>query len=440
MKPRSFLMTITAFLLAIILLTTSLRAIQGAESPTRVTVASDSSRASGIFTGIVGLSIDDSGSRIAFHSDSDFFAQGVSNEQAEIWLYDTAAMSLTRVTVASGPGNCYSDVPSLSGDGTKIAFHSNSDFFNQGIPTTTREIWLFDTQSMTLTRVTTSNNHYSTSARLNHDGTRIVFVSNSDFLGGQSTPTQSEIWLYDTTTMTFTRITSATGNGYRYSTRPRLSAGGNRVVFQSTSDFFNQGIPVGSREIWLFDTATMTLTRVTTTTGSASNGAPSMNADGSKIVFHSNSDFLGEGIPIERSEIWLYDTTTMTLTRITTSTAPPPVSFRQSVNPWISGDGTRIVFSSNADFFNPDLSTDQRGIWLYDTETMTFTLVVSAASNGDRRIDYPRTNMDGTRTAFVSDFDLLGQGNIQEDQFEIWLASRVNEPTRVYLPILMKKE
>jgi Tol biopolymer transport system component len=240
--------------------------------------------------------------------------------------------------------------------------------------------------------------------------------------------------------MTFTRITSATGSGYRSSTRPHLSVDGNKVVFQSNSDFFNQGIPEGSREIWLFDTATMTLTRITTTTDSASNGAPSINADGSKIVFHSNSDFLGEGIPIERTEIWLYDTTTMTLTRITTSTAPPPVSFRQSVNPWISGDGTKIVFSSNADFFNPDLSTDQTGIWLYDTETMTFTLVVSAASNGDRQIDYPRTNMDGTRTAFISDFDLLGQGNIQEDQFEIWLASRENEPPRVYLPVLWKKE
>ena len=62
----------------------------------------------------------------------------------EIWLYDTATKTLSRVTVASGDHLGSGGLPSLSADGTKIAFHSEADFLNQGLSAFQFEIWVFE--------------------------------------------------------------------------------------------------------------------------------------------------------------------------------------------------------------------------------------------------------------------------------------------------------
>jgi Tol biopolymer transport system component len=61
----------------------------------------------------------------------------------EIWLYDTATMTYTRVTSASD-ANRDSSGPNLSGDGTVVAFQSDSDFLNEGRPDGVYEIWLWE--------------------------------------------------------------------------------------------------------------------------------------------------------------------------------------------------------------------------------------------------------------------------------------------------------
>lgn len=65
-------------------------------------------------------------------------------------------LSLTRVTYASD-ANRDSLAPTLNLSGTKIAFESNSDFLHQGIPVDPFEIWLFDTSTMSYTRITTGS-------------------------------------------------------------------------------------------------------------------------------------------------------------------------------------------------------------------------------------------------------------------------------------------
>ena len=69
---------------------------------------------------------------------------------------------------------------------------------------------------------------------------------------------------------------------------------------------------------------------------------PDINGDGTKIVFESDSDFLGECILDNQFEIWLYDTVSMTYTRVTTP-------FNHSVikqNAHISADGTKVIYDS----------------------------------------------------------------------------------------------
>ena len=396
----------------LLLLGLGLAAAQGPTRLTRITTASDSDRDSR------SASISGDGSRVAFYSDSDFLGEGRPDDVVEIWLYDTTTMTFTRVTSASDSDrNSYS--PSISGDGTRVAFESDSDFLGQGITDTQNEIWLYDTATMTLTRVTTTsgtgyrgNEHPS----LNADGTKVAFDGNCDFLGQGITDTQNEIWLYDTATMTVTRVTSASDSDRR-STSSSLSADGKRIAFSSDSDFLGEGRLEDVDEIWLYDTATMTVTRVT----SASNDnreshGPSLSADGKRVAFFSDSDFLGQGILLMQDEIWLYDTTTMALTRVTVASG----SNRDSSSPSVNADGSRVAFQSDSDLLNQGIMDNQTEIWLYDTATMTFTRVTTSSGGANRDSVLPSLSVDRTAVAFHSDSDFMSQ-DIPRYQYEIWL-------------------
>jgi uncharacterized repeat protein (TIGR01451 family) len=395
-----------SLVLAVTFLALGLAVVQGAGALTRITIASSNDRDS------LYPSLSADGTKIVFQSDSDFLGQGVST--TEIWLYDTTTMTFTRITTASASDR-RSSSPSISADGTRIAFRSNSDFSGQGIPNDQVEVWLYDLAAMTLTRVTTASGiHLLDYPSLSGDGQVVAFESDFDFLG--QGVNRYEIWLYDTTTMTVTRITTAIGDGYRESRNPSLNADGTKVAFRSNSDFLGQGIPDSQFEIWLYDTATMTLIRVTIAPDSIGSSLhPRLNADGTKVAFASDSDFLGQGIPLGQYEIWLYDTTTMTFTRVTTASD----SNRQSAYPSLNAGGTKVAFVSDSDFLGQGIQDQQFEVWLYDTTTATYTRVtLGSASIGDYLM--PNLSADGTKIAFSSDSDFLGQ-DIPNDQYEIWL-------------------
>jgi Tol biopolymer transport system component len=251
----------------------------------------------------VALSAD--GTVVAFSSDNDFLAEGIPDDQYEIWLYEVGTKTYTRVTTASDSQRD-SFKPSLNADGSIVAFESDSDFLGQGLIRDHQEIWLYNTATMTFTRVSNSQeggrDGYNPS--LSGDGTIVAFTHDSDFLNQGIADNQFEIWLYDTGTMTVTRVTYGSDSG-RASDQPSLSADGTVLAFQSDSDFLNTGIPDNQFEVWLFDTGTMTYTRISV--GSDANRDsfhPSLSADGSALAFHSDSDFHLEGIPDNQNEIW----------------------------------------------------------------------------------------------------------------------------------------
>ena len=404
----------------LLLLGLGLVAAQGPTRLTRITISSEpSSRYS------EDASLSDDGTRIAFTSDSDFLGQGILDDQWVIWLHDTATMTFTRVT--SGVRDSTS--PALSGDGTRVAFHSDNDFLGQGIPQYQYEIWLYDIATKQITRLTTAagpGDRASFGASADADGTRVAFQSDSDFLGQSIPDNQFEIWLYDTATMTVTRVTNSGTD--RDSRSPSISADGTKIALHSNGDFLSQGIPANQSEIWLYDTAAMTVTRITTASHPDRDSYnPSISSDGTRIAFRSDSDFLGQGAVDD--EVWLYDTTTMAVTRITTAWPPG----RGSYNPSISGDGTRIAFESGSDFLGQGIPQYQYEIWLYDTATMTVTRVTTASAE-DHDSEDASLNRDGSKIAFASDSDFLSQG-IQAGQDEIWVWEYL---PRVYLPVVLR--
>ncbi len=268
----------------------------------RVTSASDDNRDS------ERPSLSEDGTVVAFRSDSDLLNEGRPDNADEIWLYDTATLTYTRVTSASDANRDSRD-PSLNGDGTVVAFYGNSDLLNEGIADGQWEIWLYDTATLTFTRVTSDPdaNRYSYDPSLSGDGTVVAFTSDSDLLDEGRPEAAYEIWLYDTATLTFTRVTSAS-HANRDSEEPSLSGDGTVVAFKSDSDLLNEGRPETVYEIWLYDTATMTFTRVTSASHAIRDSwYPSLNGDGTVVAFHSDSDLLNRGIAEEQDEIWLWE-------------------------------------------------------------------------------------------------------------------------------------
>jgi Tol biopolymer transport system component len=442
MKPKlqQWLACTVSVILALSWLTLVIGFIQGTGSLTRITTTSP--QGSNIINSrknhFPDLSSD--GTKIAFVSDVDIFNQGIVTNQYEIWLYDTAAMTLTRITTASG-SNKISQLPNLNMDGTKLAFMSDSDFLSQGV--TQNEIWLYDTATMAITRITTASNSNQNSAIpiLNGDGTKIAFASNVDFLNQGIPSTQQEVWLYDTTTMTFTRITTASdsdrvsGSGGSVYYALSMSADSTKIVFTSDSDFLGQGLPRFQSEIWLYDTTTMTVTRITTaSSGNRDSFFPSLSEDGTKIAFLSDSDFFSQGIQDNQIEVWLFDMTTLTLTRVTTDSHGNRFSFHLSLN----ADGTKLAFMSDSDLLGEGIPQGQAEIWLYDTLTMVLTRITNDTIDADiRASEAPSISADGAKIAFHSYADFLGQG-IPEFHSEIWLYSNQVQQPYLYLPVVLK--
>ena len=361
--------------------------------------------------------ISGDGSKIAFISDVDFLNESNIPFQGEIWLHDTESKTLTRVT--HGGSDRSSSSPSISQDGSKLVFQSDADFLSQSIPTWQTEIWLYDTTNAALSRLTMgSSDRTSSNPSISSDGSKIAFYSNIDFLGESLPQWQKEIWLYDTATMTVTRVT----HGGVAASSLSINADGSKIAFSSATDLLNESRPY-AEEIWLYDTSTMTLTRVTTSTGRAST-SPSINGDGTKIAFRSNVDFLGQSIPQWQQEIWLYDTATMTVTRATNGGTSSDLR--------MSHDGSKIAFLSAANYLGLSIPDNYQNIWLYETAAMTLTHVLGAPQSDLRFLSI---NDDASQLAFISDFDFLSEG-LQDRQFEIWVANHLAQKT--YLPIVIK--
>jgi Tol biopolymer transport system component len=309
--------------------------------------------------------------------------------------------SVTQITDTTGGDN---GTPSISADGTRIAFDSELDITG-GNPDLNVEIFLFDTDTMLFSQVTNTTGGANGAPSISSDGTRITFESLHDFSGGNP-DANFEIFLFDTDATMFAQITNTTGGG---NITPSISSDGTRIAFRSLNDITGANADLNG-EIFLFDTDTMDFTQITDTTGGGvfSNTLPVISSDDTRIAFRSDLDITG-GNPDLNDEVFLFDANTMTFTQITETTG-------LNSEPSINSDGTLIAFNSTSDINggNPDLNTE---IFLFDTNTMMFTQITD--TTGGFNVT-PAINSDGTLIAFRSNLDITG-GN-PDGNFEIFLA------------------
>ena len=286
---------------------------------------------------------------VAFESNADHTGMNPDGNQ-EIFLGNATTGVITQITDTGG--GTFNRDPSISGNGLFIAFESDADHTGMNMDGN-QEIFLANVTTGTITQITDTmgpaENH---DASINADATLIAFQSDAN-IGGGNLDGSAEIFLFDTTTGTFTQITftmaPANARG------PAISADGTRIGFRSDANF-NGGNPEGNSELWIFDTNTAMLTQVTSTP-TGFNTDPSLNANGLFVAFRSSGNFNGQN-PGGVTQIWIFDSTTGIITPITLNTA------NFSERPSISADGSRIAFESNANINGQNSFPGVDQIWI----------------------------------------------------------------------------
>lgn len=298
--------------------------------------------------------INEDGTRVAFGSSADLIPGQNTNGNPEIFLYDTRIKVLTQLTHTRPPA--VNSGPSLSGDGDKVIFLSSADLIKRENPEGKTEVFLFEKKTGRFTQLTHTPSSSSTgkgtpqvvnlSAVVSRNGTKVVIASTADLIPGENKDGSSQLFLYNLTMKTIAQLTRTKGKigqGHQHGP-PAVSDNGSRIFFLSAADLAHEDHREGRPAIFLLETSTMTLTSVIETTGCQLH-SPSINGDGTKITFASTCDFIGENNDPggANMEIFLYDTTTKTITQLTHTIR----DFNHT--PSMDRSGTRIAFGSDRD-------------------------------------------------------------------------------------------
>ncbi|MFJ4866625.1 hypothetical protein [Streptomyces sp. NPDC088748] len=202
---------------------------------------------------------------------------------------------------------------------------------------------------------------------------------------------------------------SQSGNGQ--SLQADVSANGKFVAFQSDSSNISPGGKPGSQVYLKdLETGAVSLISATDIPAGvpAEPGShnPSISDDGRFIAFESSAGNLQAGGSQDtngKMDIYIYDQATRTIRRVSAPNGQQPNDHSRS--PAISGDGKYITFASDAGNLSTEDADSVRDVFRYNRETGVINLVSKrnsgGASNGDS--DKPQISGDGTRIVYQSD-------------------------------------
>ena len=294
----------------------------------RVSVASDGTQANG-WSEDPAISAD--GSTIAYHSWADDLVADDTNGHADVFVYDVATKETTRVSVASdGTQTNFgadSGQPVVSGDGGTVVYDSVAINLVPGDTNNVWDVFAYDMATSTTTRVSVASDGTqadsdpwtnpggpsSTDPAISDDGGTIVYYSEATNLVPDDTNGLADVFAYDVATATTTRVsvasdgTQATGGG---SYQPAISGDGGTIVYYSGATNLVVDDTNGEVDAFVYDVATAATSRVSVPTdGTQANGPsgavvmhkPAVSGDGEIIVYDSGATNL---VPDDTNDTW----------------------------------------------------------------------------------------------------------------------------------------
>ncbi|HEV7862987.1 MAG TPA: hypothetical protein VGR20_09810, partial [Acidimicrobiia bacterium] len=378
------------------------------------------------------------GQIVAFASQASNLVADDNNTAGDVFVYDRAKKAATRVSVgpngveATG-GDSYS--PALSADGRYVAFASDAtNLVGADDTNSATDVFVYDRQAKTTIRASVGPNgaqadQISYSPSISGDGSVVAFVSLAHGLALGDTNDVPDVYVRDLKAGTTVEVKPVGGPaGDAASSSPSLSTDGRLVAFASGASNLVPGDTNKVVDIFVFDRGPGTVERVSLGPGNAqadraSGDAPSISADGRVVAFSSDATNLIPSDTNKRSDIFVRDRRLGTTTRV--SLGPDPVvpgpapaaggtgvqANRPSTLPSISANGRVVAFQSAAtnlvlndtnsapDIFVHD-RTPVRGYWLVAADGGIFAYGSAgfAGSTGSIRLAKPIVAMAAAPT------------------------------------------
>ncbi|MFI0846970.1 beta strand repeat-containing protein [Mesorhizobium sp. IMUNJ 23232] len=305
--------------------------------------------------------ITDDGRYVFFSSSATNLVGGDTNAASDLFMRDALTGVTTRVSTDSGGGqaNGLSLNVDVTGDGAFISFASAATNLVAGDSNGFDDAFIKNMSTGLVTRISVADdesqaNGTSSVARLSNDGNHVSFVSlASNLTANDTNGTVGDVFVRDIAAGTTTLVSASTtgGSGNAVSNGASISGNGRYVVFVSIATNLVAGDTNGAADIFVRDLQTNTTTRVSTATdGSESNVLSNqavISADGRYVVFVSGASNLVQGDTNGRRDVFLKDTVTGNVTRLSVAIDGTELNDLSST-PLISADGRYVTFQTQA--------------------------------------------------------------------------------------------
>lgn len=306
--------------------------------------------------------------------------------------------------------------PSVSADGTKVAFISFAPNLDPADPDDAPDVFVKDLSTGDITLASTSDtgvksNFFSFSASLSADGTRVAFWSNATNLDPADTDQDADVYVKDLSTgdltLASTSDTGAKGNDPSFDVS--LSADGTKVAFISGATNLDPADTDSIGDVYVKDLSTGDITLVsasdTETKGNGESLFPTPSADGTRVAFSSLATNLDPADTDTVQDVYVKDLSTGDI--IVASTSDTGTKGNDDSGFFfssLSAGGTRVAFRSRATNLDPADTDALDDVYVKDLSTGDITLASTSATGtkGNDVSDNPDLSADGAKVAFAS--------------------------------------
>ncbi len=386
-------------------------------------------------------SVSGDGQRVSFQSYGRFTSND-TNTQYDCYVHDFVSSETTLVSQTSGGmvGNGYSGSARISEDGHRVAFYSWSSNLVPGDANNKSDIFVRDLASGETTRASVTDagaeaNGDSWSPSISGDGSRIAFGSAADNLVVGDTNGQGDIFIRDLTAGTTIRASLAfDGSEPNSSCGPcAISDDGRYVVFESDATNLVAGGTDGTRHIYLRDLLAGSTELISQSTdgvvGNIDSQDAVVSADGRYVVFGSLADNLVAG-DTNSWDVFVRDRVSGITSRVSVASGGGQAN-ASCYSPTVSGDGQIVAFHSDATNLGEETDGWTAHVYVRDIdEDVTGSIISSAVwtTMGNSYSAGSSIAMDGSAVAYYSSATNLVPGDARAHA-EIFVTGLAGEGT-----------
>jgi Tol biopolymer transport system component len=271
---------------------------------------------------------NDDASVVGFTSVADDFLPEDNNQAADVYVRDlnTDAFELMSLVSGGSEQGQSANGPSvggiMSGDGCLVVFYSDASNVVPGDRNDVRDVFVRNRCAGTTERVSLSSSGAEADAPsqpsggipvINGDGTVVAFSSDADLVEGVNGGTTNLFVRQLQTSATVLVSAGSSGeSGDGPSQFPSLSRNGNFVVFQSAATNLVDNDSNGAVDVFVVDIRDGRILRLSTSApgteeeeeGDGDSTVPFISGDGTAVIFQSDATNLVEGDTNDRTDIF----------------------------------------------------------------------------------------------------------------------------------------